>query len=702
MDESIPVRWNRQQWLCVFSSHSPTIRKVTEYLGLGLSASSSNTNRGIPKFDAPEYRRLSAEVTRLSKDLPKDRDALLDVATDGSSLEDELDDLLGMLGPQIWGRNADRSRLLTPDPSSKTYTKDLFYEDPEDREIIKTHIHRWIIIKACYYIRNQKLKRSSAPGDYETLADLDAADGAPSPTKPQLLSPEETLPSTSLQLQDSSSALPINVRKRKSEASFDQSDDEDDASRGAASAPPMKRSYSSATMPLPRKSPRKSLAAVRLSPENLPPIASQSDQRRSPASSVAPSEASRPLLSPLSSNALNGAPRVANPAPNGFTAVNAPAAPAAAPSPPKVPIAPGNGYNSPYGAPHAAQNESSTPNGASVHVTPAVQNGTSARNSPGVPNTSHANIAPKPPLASSTPPLPIHSHTPPHSMNTQNFHSINSQNPPPPANVHNPSSVNAQTISYGANPVNQQHAYHNHSIPNGPAAVKAHHSPQMYSSPNFSPHLTILPSNAPLQSNGPLTTNTQPQSDGPPPNGRIKEMSNDNVQAVNPHDIDMLQFELLPSLMKYFFPKNGPQTDEYTLLHMLEQVWARNESTFRRQMGSLYDAQGKVLQAWIEERRKISQLQRSMEGQPGVPHSEMIDRLLAMNDLRVMRLKWKAMTTYDGSQGVSPEELLCRTFATMTKTEGTEHLFQGGLEKLNESIFEFLRSEDMKISMARR
>lgn len=84
----------------------------------------------------------------------------------------------------------------------------------------------------------------------------------------------------------------------------------------------------------------------------------------------------------------------------------------------------------------------------------------------------------------------------------------------------------------------------------------------------------------------------------------------------------------------------------------------------------------------------------------------MVDRLLAMNDLRVLRLKWKAMKTQDGVNGgsvggnaLSPEDWLCRTFATMTKTEGTEHLFKEGLERLNESVFEFLKSEDMKISM---
>jgi len=38
---------------------------------------------------------------------------------------------------------------------------------------LKIHLHRWIIIKACYYIRNMKLKRPSGANDYDTLADID-------------------------------------------------------------------------------------------------------------------------------------------------------------------------------------------------------------------------------------------------------------------------------------------------------------------------------------------------------------------------------------------------------------------------------------------------------------------------------------------------------------------------------------------------
>lgn len=128
-------RWDRQRWISVFSSHSPTIREVTECLGLGLSASSSTTNRGIPKFDNPDYRKISSEVTKLSKELPKERDALLDFAADPLSLNAELEELLGTYGPAIWGRDADRTCLLTPDPTKKTYNKHLFYDNVEHREM---------------------------------------------------------------------------------------------------------------------------------------------------------------------------------------------------------------------------------------------------------------------------------------------------------------------------------------------------------------------------------------------------------------------------------------------------------------------------------------------------------------------------------------------------------------------------------------
>ncbi|KAI4921839.1 hypothetical protein J4E90_000267 [Alternaria incomplexa] len=309
-------RWDRARWISVFSSHNPTIREVTECLGLGLSASSSTTNRGIPKFDNPDYRKLSSEVTKLSKELPKERDLLLDFAADPSSLNQELEDLLASYGPAIWGRDADRSCLLTPDATKKTYNKDLFYEEPEHKDILKIHLHRWIIIKACYYIRNMKLKRPSGANEYDQLADIDAEGLSPHGTPQSLTPPDpDTVAGADLDVK------PINLKKRKSNAHLTMSDDED------PEASPIKRPYS--TMPVSRKgSPRKSLKSLYPagpgSMENIPPMPTHM-HRFSPA----PGTASEPLriqLSPLSNNDLNGVSRppaiTQSSAPAGFTAVN--------------------------------------------------------------------------------------------------------------------------------------------------------------------------------------------------------------------------------------------------------------------------------------------------------------------------------------------------------------------------------------------
>lgn len=125
--------WDRNKWVTVFSSHSPTVREVASSLGLRFAASASTTNRGIPKFEDADFRKLSGEVGRISKLLPGERNILLDVAADPEVLQKELDEVMDTLGPLIWGKDTDRSRLSTPDPESKLYPRDLYYEEPEDR-----------------------------------------------------------------------------------------------------------------------------------------------------------------------------------------------------------------------------------------------------------------------------------------------------------------------------------------------------------------------------------------------------------------------------------------------------------------------------------------------------------------------------------------------------------------------------------------
>lgn len=56
-----------------------------------------------------------------------------------------------------------------------------------------------------------------------------------------------------------------------------------------------------------------------------------------------------------------------------------------------------------------------------------------------------------------------------------------------------------------------------------------------------------------------------------------------------------------------------------------------------------------------------------------------------MNDLRILRLKWNALKVHGGTQHLASEDLLCSTFAIMTRTKGTEALFKEGLDRLKES-----------------
>jgi len=53
----------------------------------------------------------------------------------------------------------------------------LFCRSDPNKCRLKIHLHRWIIIKACYYIRNMKLKRPSGTSEYETLADIEGEGG---------------------------------------------------------------------------------------------------------------------------------------------------------------------------------------------------------------------------------------------------------------------------------------------------------------------------------------------------------------------------------------------------------------------------------------------------------------------------------------------------------------------------------------------
>jgi hypothetical protein len=131
--------------------------------------------------------------------------------------------------------------------------------------------------------------------------------------------------------------------------------------------------------------------------------------------------------------------------------------------------------------------------------------------------------------------------------------------------------------------------------------------------------------------------------------------------------------------------------EESALLNSLEQVWASHEQGSRLTTEQLTDCHRDVLLDWIMERRKSSKLQLIVDRQPSENTLEIVERVLVMNNLCILRLKWKALKLHVRGQDVAPEDLLCSTFAFMTRTEGTEVLFKEGLAGLKETSPEILR-----------
>ncbi|KAK7177933.1 hypothetical protein PSPO01_16020 [Paraphaeosphaeria sporulosa] len=731
MDDAVVARWNRPRWISVFSSHNPTIREVTECLGLGRSASSTTTNRGIPKFDNPEYRKLSGEVIRLSKELPKEHNALLDFAANPNSLHHELEDLLETFGTAIWGRNTDRSCLLTPDPAKKTYTRHLFIEDPEDKEILKIHLRRWIIIKACYYIKNMRLKRPSSVNDYDTVADM-GVDGDPtSPNKGQLSpndTPQSRTPSTADGPTTPGAEFAVKLisgKKRKSSAYASLSDGDEMNSTSAA------KCYHSHTIPSSRKSPRKSTISfvtdrpVSENSQNVPPVPSHAHSHSNgahlPTNGAIPSDSTRLQLTTLSSNDLNGTARTPNltPPANGFTAVNIGsftsiyASPPVRVSPSQKPVAPapptnGRNYSSPYNsspfhgepmapkastlpkAPPLVTTSTSAP-GCQAINSPVVANGVGARNSPTVQHV-------RPPRLPSQ-----------HTIQAQPTSRSNT----PTMHHHHCTCLNQKRSSRSSTPIAP-------SVTSQPM-----HQAQSAPAPLIHPHQSPRPSGTPMVQTvvGP-TAQAQPPYTQPVPGTRVHHVVNvpqvppvstayapqtariltsypqDAVQippqAHAELDLVLLQCEVLGSLMQYLFPRITSPPDESVLLHKIESLWHLGTAHYRKVTGQLYDLHSGILLMWITERRKIQQLRHTFAYSPAVPATEMVERLLALNDLRMVRLKWKSASI---AVGLRIEDILCRTFTIITNTAGTENLFKDGLDRLNEGSFEFLQTEDMRILM---
>jgi hypothetical protein len=160
-------------------------------------------------------------------------------------------------------------------------------------------------------------------------------------------------------------------------------------------------------------------------------------------------------------------------------------------------------------------------------------------------------------------------------------------------------------------------------------------------------------------------------------------------------ELRALQCEVTTMLLHWLFPKASQPPDEAGLLHRINNLWYHGKSMFRPELGAHYDLTSHVLTAWLRERYAIASLRHALAIHPGLPSSssEVVNRLLAMNDLRALRLKWKNMSPVDG---MSPEEILVRASCALTMTEHTEPVFREGLSGVEQNDFEFLLRDDGK------
>jgi hypothetical protein len=156
-----------------------------------------------------------------------------------------------------------------------------------------------------------------------------------------------------------------------------------------------------------------------------------------------------------------------------------------------------------------------------------------------------------------------------------------------------------------------------------------------------------------------------------------------------PSEVTLLQqYDLLSLLLRYMFPRDDKKVDKSTLLRSLERVWAGREHDFRPALEPHFDSCHKALRIWIGQRRKTSELRSMIDRQSSAQTLDMVNRVLAMNDIRILRMQWEALRVSADARTMSPEDLLCSTFAIMTRTKGMGALFREGVNNLTKTSYE--------------
>lgn len=159
------------------------------------------------------------------------------------------------------------------------------------------------------------------------------------------------------------------------------------------------------------------------------------------------------------------------------------------------------------------------------------------------------------------------------------------------------------------------------------------------------------------------------------------------------------QCDLLSLLLQYLFSKATCNVDEPALLHSLACAWAAREKELEQTLRPLYASYCQALAKWMDMRLKTSHLQTMFGTRPHARSSDMVQQLLALNDIRACYMKWKASGVRFEGRTLASEDLLCGVFALVTNTKGTESLFKEGLQKLDEDTFKVKRLDNLSISI---
>ncbi|OAL00627.1 hypothetical protein IQ06DRAFT_275398 [Phaeosphaeriaceae sp. SRC1lsM3a] len=143
-----------KDWLDIMKNRSK-VRMHELIERLGLRAKWSSNKRGKTNFESALVRELVADMGDIVATLPKEPEELMRFLSEEGSLKQEVDALLERHGSKIWGRAGDREHLITanePGVDEGLYTKDLYFEIEEDRQLIHKLLHWWIGLKACNVI----------------------------------------------------------------------------------------------------------------------------------------------------------------------------------------------------------------------------------------------------------------------------------------------------------------------------------------------------------------------------------------------------------------------------------------------------------------------------------------------------------------------------------------------------------------------